>query len=187
MLIDWSTSRWPWSRSSSAHELPGDVLHDDEVLVVAGVEAEIEHLDDVGVHEARRGQRLAAEARDERRIVGQVLGEQLDARRSARAGCRRRDGRSTSRRRRGGLRSGICPAIVVVPVIVRCRRCPTCRSRRARRPPFVVVEVPGGPGLVAVPGWVAVLEVGGGRRVGDRRGRRRGRWSSSWSCSSTWW
>ena len=42
------------------------------------VEAEVEHLDDVRVHEPRRGQRLAAEARDEARVLGQVLGEQLD-------------------------------------------------------------------------------------------------------------
>ena len=55
----------------------GDVLHHDEVLVVALVEAEVEHLDDVRVHEPRGGERLAAEARDERRVVGQVLGEQL--------------------------------------------------------------------------------------------------------------
>ena len=42
------------------------------------VGAEVEHLDDVRVHEPRRGQRLAAEARDERRVLGQVLGQQLD-------------------------------------------------------------------------------------------------------------
>ena len=40
--------------------LPRDVLHDDEVLVLALVEAEVEHLDDVGVDQARRGQGLAA-------------------------------------------------------------------------------------------------------------------------------
>ena len=54
------------------------MLHHDEVLVVALVEAEVEHLDDVGVHQAGGGQRLAAEARDERRVVGQMLGQQLD-------------------------------------------------------------------------------------------------------------
>ena len=42
------------------------------------VEAEVEHLDDVRVHEPGGGQRLAAEAGDERRVVGQVLGQQLD-------------------------------------------------------------------------------------------------------------
>ena len=42
------------------------------------VEAEVEDLDDVGVHEPRDRQRLAAEARDELVVVGQVLGQQLD-------------------------------------------------------------------------------------------------------------
>ena len=42
------------------------------------VEAEVEDLHDVGVHEPRGGERLAAEARDEARVLGQVLGEQLD-------------------------------------------------------------------------------------------------------------
>src|SRR6266511_1943575 len=46
------------------------------------VEAEVEHLDDVGVDEPRRRQGLAAEAGDERRIVGQVLGEELDGHRA---------------------------------------------------------------------------------------------------------
>ena len=55
----------------------GDVLHHDEVLVVALVEAEVEHLNDVRVHEPGSGERLAAEARDERRVVGEVLGQQL--------------------------------------------------------------------------------------------------------------
>ena len=57
--------------------VPGDVLHHDEVLVLALVEAEVEHLDDVRMHQARGGERLAPEARDERRVVGEVLGEQL--------------------------------------------------------------------------------------------------------------
>ena len=56
----------------------GDVLHHDEVLAVVLVEAEVEHLDDVGMDEPRRGERLAAEARHEGRVVGQVLGQQLD-------------------------------------------------------------------------------------------------------------
>ena len=54
------------------------MLHHDEVLVLALVEAEVEHLHDVRVHQPGGGQRLAAEARDERRVVGQVLGQQLD-------------------------------------------------------------------------------------------------------------
>jgi hypothetical protein len=39
---------------------------------------EVEHLHDVRVHEPGGRQRLAAEARDERRIVREVLGQQLD-------------------------------------------------------------------------------------------------------------
>ena len=58
--------------------LPLDVLHHDEVLAAALVAAGVEHLHDVRVHEARRRLRLALEARDERRVVGEVLGEQLD-------------------------------------------------------------------------------------------------------------
>ena len=58
--------------------LAGDVLHHDEVLVVALVEAEVEHLDDVRVDQPRGGERLAAKARDERRVVGEVLGQQLE-------------------------------------------------------------------------------------------------------------
>ena len=77
MSTAWSTSRWPRSRRISAHDWPVDVLHDDEVLVRRLVEARVEHLHDVGVHEPRRGQRLAPEPRDERRVVGQVLGQQL--------------------------------------------------------------------------------------------------------------
>src|SRR5438270_918596 len=42
------------------------------------VEAEVEHLDYVWMNEPRGGQRLAAKARDERRVVGEVLGQQLD-------------------------------------------------------------------------------------------------------------
>ena len=42
------------------------------------VGAEVEHLHDVRVHEPRGGERLAAEARDEARVLGQVLGQQLD-------------------------------------------------------------------------------------------------------------
>ena len=58
--------------------LPVDVLHDDEVAVRLVVEPEVEDLDDVGVHEPGGGQRLALEARHEARVVGQVLGQQLD-------------------------------------------------------------------------------------------------------------
>ena len=58
--------------------LAADVLHDDVVAVAGLVEAEVEDLDDVGVHQAGGGERLAAEALDERGVVGEVLGEQLD-------------------------------------------------------------------------------------------------------------
>ena len=55
-----------------------DVLHDDEVAARLVVEAEVEDLHDVRVHEPRGGERLAPEARDEARVLGEVLGEQLD-------------------------------------------------------------------------------------------------------------
>ena len=51
-----------------------DVLHHDEVLVVAVIEPEVEDLHDVGMDEPGRGERLAAEARDESLVVGEVLG-----------------------------------------------------------------------------------------------------------------
>ncbi len=54
------------------------VLHDDEVLLRRLIEARIEDLDDVGMYEPRRCQRLAAKARHERGVVGKVLGQQLD-------------------------------------------------------------------------------------------------------------
>ena len=73
-----ATSSWPRSRRSSAPRLALDVLHDDEVAAAGRVEAGVEDLDDVRVHELRRRQRLALEARHERRVVGEVLGEQLD-------------------------------------------------------------------------------------------------------------
>ncbi len=68
-----------------------DVLHHDEVLAGALVQAGVEHLHDVGVHEARRRLRLALEARDERGVLGEVLGEQLHrdrrSRRRSKARC----------------------------------------------------------------------------------------------------
>ena len=54
-----------------------DVLHDDEVTPGLGVLAGVEHLDDVGVLELRRGQRLPSEARDEGLVLRQVLGQEL--------------------------------------------------------------------------------------------------------------
>jgi hypothetical protein len=55
-----------------------DQLHHDEVLVGPLVQAEVEYLNDVGVNQARRRQRLAPEAGDEVLVLGQVLGKQLD-------------------------------------------------------------------------------------------------------------
>jgi hypothetical protein len=57
---------------------PVDVLHDDVLAARALVRAEVVDLDDVRVDEARDGQRLAPEARDEVAVLGEVLGEELD-------------------------------------------------------------------------------------------------------------
>ena len=73
-----SSSMWPRSRRISAPDWPADVLHDDVVAAAGLVEAEVEDLDDVGVHEPCGGERLALEPRDERGVLGQVLGQQLD-------------------------------------------------------------------------------------------------------------
>ena len=56
----------------------GDVLHHDEVLARSFVEAEIEHLHDVRVDQPGGRQCLATEAGHERRVVREMLGEQLD-------------------------------------------------------------------------------------------------------------
>ena len=61
----------------SAPDWPLDELHDDVLAVALLVEPEVEDLHDVRVHEARGGQRLAAEALDELVVVGEVLGQQL--------------------------------------------------------------------------------------------------------------
>jgi len=55
-----------------------DVLHHDVVLVTGVVESRVEDLHDVRMDEARGGERLALEARHERRVGCEVLGEQLD-------------------------------------------------------------------------------------------------------------
>ena len=55
-----------------------DVLHDDEVAPRARIAPRVVDLDDVGVLEAGGRLRLAAEARDEGLVLGQVLGQQLD-------------------------------------------------------------------------------------------------------------
>ena len=70
------------------------------------VEAEVEDLHDVGVHEPRGGERLAAEARDELRVVGEVLGEQLDRDVALQAAVEREhDGRHAADARGGGSSS----------------------------------------------------------------------------------
>ena len=56
---------------------PLDVLHHDEVLAGGLILAGVEDLHDVGVDQARRGLCLALEARHERGVLGEVLGEQL--------------------------------------------------------------------------------------------------------------
>ncbi len=58
--------------------LSGDVLHDDEVLTRGGVDPGVVYLNDIRVHEPPGGDRLALEARDERRILRKMLGQQLD-------------------------------------------------------------------------------------------------------------
>ena len=58
--------------------LAGNVLHHDEVLVAGFIEPEVEHLHDVRMHEPRGSERLSTEARDERRVIGEVLSEELD-------------------------------------------------------------------------------------------------------------
>ena len=63
---------------------PVDVLHDDVVAAAVRVLAGVEDLHDVRVLEARGRERLAAEARDEGLVVGEVLGEQLHGHRAAR-------------------------------------------------------------------------------------------------------
>ena len=70
----WSARRRGGSRPGAA----GHVLHDDEVACTGLVEAEVVDLDDVGVHQARGRKGLAAEARHERGVIGEVLGQELD-------------------------------------------------------------------------------------------------------------
>ena len=73
-----STSIGPSVAQDLGARAAADVLHDDEVAGAGLVEAEVEDLDDVGVHEPRGRQRLAAEARRRTSVVGEVLGQQLD-------------------------------------------------------------------------------------------------------------
>ena len=54
------------------------MLHHDEVLVCGLVEAEVEDLHDVRMHQLGGRESLPPEARDEGGIVGQVLSQQLD-------------------------------------------------------------------------------------------------------------
>ena len=134
------------------------VLHHDEVLVVTGVEAEVEHLDDVRVHEPGGRERLAPEPGDERRIVGEVLGQELQRDVALEAAVEREvDGRHPAdaesafdpvpARDRGG--AGHPPEVLVAP--------PT----GAPPPVVVLLEVPVPPPLVAVVGGGVEVVVGG--------------------------
>ncbi len=149
--------------------LAGDVLHHDEVLVVSRIEAEVEHLDDVRMHEARCRQRLAAEPRHERWVIGEVLGQQLDRHVTLEPAVEREvDGRHSANPE---------PALNPVPACDRCRasHCPLPLPAPpaapppapaaplldvSPAPPLEVVPVP--VGFVPVPdGLVVVLVVVG--------------------------
>ena len=106
------------------------------------VEAGVEHLDDVRVLQAGGGERLAPEAGDERLVVGQVLGEQLDRHRPLENGVAWRGRPSTSRPRRAGGRSGSGPAISV-------RRAHPSSPRRRVAVAVLPASVPSGPSGVA--------------------------------------
>ena len=143
------------------------------------VEPEVEHLDDVGVHEPGRRQRLAAESGDERRVVGEVLGEQLDRDVALEALVERElDGRHPADAEAALdpipphdrcsvshppppfppllLLPGPAPPVVPVPVPV-----PVVVPPPRPTPPDVVVleEVPVSVGVVAVVGVVEVVVV----------------------------
>ena len=72
------------------------------LLVAAGVE----HLDDVRVHQARGRLRLALEARHERGVVGEVLGQQLDRHLALEAHVEREVHRRHAAEARAGPRAG---------------------------------------------------------------------------------
>jgi len=55
-----------------------DVLHHDEMPTRGLVQTGVEDLHDIGVDKPRGGLCLALEARHERGVVREVLGEQLD-------------------------------------------------------------------------------------------------------------
>ena len=143
---------------------------------LALVEAEVEHLDDVRVHEPGGRERLAPEARDERRVVGEVLGEQLDRDVALEPLVEARDGRSTCRRRRAVPRAGSA---------LRSWSCWSFRSvcRHGAASGAAAADAAAG----AAPESAATA--GRRRRSSTRAGRRRcrragrGRTSSSWA----WW
>ena len=152
--------------------LPVDVLHDDEVARGLVVEPEVEHLHDVGVHEPRGGQRLAAEARDEARVLRQVLGEQLDGH----VALQPRVERELDRRHAADAEAAL-QAVAVSEELVshprppdRHRRCPEVppSAPPARRSP----RAAGSPSASR-----SGSRLGRGRRLGGRLGlgRRRGR------------
>ena len=145
------------------------------------LEAEVEDLHDVRVHEARRGQRLAAEAVDEVRVLGQVLGQQLDRDVALEAGV---EGQLD-----GGHAADADPALepvaareevvahgVSVPAVARRRpgRPRRRRPRRSRCRPRPAAVSASGSGS----GWASVRRRrgrGGGRRLGRRGGGGLGR------------
>ena len=112
------------------------------------VEPEVEDLDDVGVHEPRGGERLAAEARHELRVLGEVLGQQLHRDVALQPACRTRAGPSTCRRRRGGARAG-------------------SGRRTARRRPSLAVPVSGRGHAAAVARRPGSRRCGTVRRLGS--------------------
>ena len=105
--------------------------------------AGVEHLDDVGVLEARGGQRLAAEAGHEGLVLGQVLGQQLDRHRALEHGVGgQEDGRHAA---------GAQPALDRVAARDLGRRgSSVAPSSRAPGPTPPPLPVPGGIAAVAV-------------------------------------
>ena len=117
------------------------------------VGAEVEHLDDVRVHEPRGGERLAPEARDEARVLGEVLGEQLDGD----VALEPRVERELHGRHAADAEAALEP----VAVGEELRRWPSASRRRGRRRRRGVAVAPSGVG------------VGVGRRSASAVARRR--------------
>jgi hypothetical protein len=71
-------SRRPSVAQQLGARLAADVLHDDEVPPLGSSRPKSKTCTMFGCTRPRGGERLAAEARDELRVLGEVLGEQLD-------------------------------------------------------------------------------------------------------------